>query len=84
MPPLNTQELPLISAQFTNVGSGGPWDKSKLNHSDCGLNKHIRGLRLMRDNLAGQFLSGAISTLMASQSDSTDTAALNPTPSFTN
>lgn len=24
MPPLNTQELPLISAQFTNVGSGGP------------------------------------------------------------
>lgn len=91
--PLNAQELPLISAQFTN---NSVWIlgclmlvvedleiKSKLNHSDCDLNTHIRVLRLTRDYRLVYYLSGAVSTLMESWFDSTRPAALNPTPSFT-
>lgn len=39
-----------VDFAMLDVGCGGPRDKSKLKHSDCGLNKHVRGARLTRDN----------------------------------
>lgn len=53
-------------------------DKCKLSHSD------ILRITPNSDNRLVYYLSGAISTLMMSQFESTDLAALNTTPSFTN